>query len=98
VHSVPFSALSMRYPQRKALTVRTRNCRLLDQGYNAIAMTPGLAAMLCPGFCTGSQQKRLTRSKRLKYCGSIRTLRSLPDHGVDVCEVWFRSVQKCGFV
>jgi len=75
-----------------------RKCRLLDHGYNAIAMTPGPAAMLCPGFCTGSRQKRSKRSKRAKYCGSVRTLRSLPDHGGDVCEVWFRSVQKCGFV
>jgi len=75
-----------------------RKCRLLDHGYNAIEMTPGPAAMLCPGFCTGSRQKRSKRSKRVKYCGSIRTLRSLPDDGRDVCEVWFRSVQKYGFV
>jgi hypothetical protein len=75
-----------------------RKCRLLDHGYTAIVMTPGPAAMLCPGFCTGSWQKRSKRSKRLIYCGYIRTLRSLPDHGGDVCEVWFRSVQKCGFV
>jgi len=32
--------------------------RLLDHGYNAVAMTLGLAAMLCPGFCTGCWQKR----------------------------------------
>jgi len=30
-----------------------RKCCLLDHGYNAIAMTPEPAAMLCPGFCTG---------------------------------------------
>ena len=34
----------------------------------------------------------------MKYCGLIHTLWSLPDHGGDVCKVWFRSVQKCGFV
>ena len=55
-----------------------RKCRLLDHGYNAVAMTLGPAAMLCPGFCTGSWQKR---SKRVKYCGSIRTLRPPPDEG-----------------
>jgi len=95
VHSF-FSALSMHYPQCKALAVRKRNCRLLyhgynavtdeswrkcrllDHGYNAVAMTLGPAAMLCPGFCTGSWQKR---SKRVKYCGSIRTLRPPPDEG-----------------
>jgi len=31
-----------------------RKCRLLDHGYNSVAMTLGPAAMLCPGFCTGS--------------------------------------------
>jgi len=35
---------------------------------------------------------------KVKYCGPIHTLQSLPDHGGDVCKVWFRSVQKCGFV
>jgi hypothetical protein len=31
-----------------------RKCRPLDHGYNAVAMTLGPAAMLCPVFCTGS--------------------------------------------
>ena len=31
-----------------------RKCRLLDHGYNTVSMTLGPAAMLCPGFCTGS--------------------------------------------
>jgi hypothetical protein len=35
---------------------------------------------------------------KVKYCGPIHTLWFLPDHGGDVCKVWFRSVQKCGFV
>jgi hypothetical protein len=71
-----------------------RKCRLPDHGYNALAMTLAPAAMLCPGFCTGSWQKR---SKRIKYCGSIHTLRPPPGEGGDVCKVWLRSVQKCGF-
>jgi len=41
-----------------------RQCRLLDHGYSAVAMTLGPAAMLCPRFCTGSWQKRSKRSKR----------------------------------
>jgi hypothetical protein len=72
-----------------------RKCRLLDHGYNAVAMTLGSAAMLCSGFCTGSWRKR---SKRVEYCGSIRTVRPLPDKGTDVCIVRLRSDQKCGFV
>ena len=72
-----------------------RKCRLLDHGYNAVAMTLGSAAMLCPVFCTGSWQKRL---KRIKYCGSIHTIRPSADEGGDVCKVRLRSVQKCGFV
>ena len=72
--------------------------RLLDYGYNAVAMTVGPAAMLCPGFCTGSWQKRSKRSKRVKYSGSIHTLRPPPNEGGDVCKVRLRSVQKCGFV
>jgi len=75
-----------------------RKSRLLDHEYNAIAMTRGAAAMLCPGFCTGSWQKRPKRSKRVKYCGSIHILRLPPEEGGDVCKVRLRSVQKCGFV
>ena len=70
-------------------------CRLLHYGYNVVAMTLGPAAILCPGFYTGSWKKR---SKRVKYCGSIHTLRPPPDQGGDVCKMWLRSVQKCGFV
>jgi len=105
LHSVHFSVLSMNYRKRKTLQRVSvvcyitddswRKCRLLDHGYNAVAMTLGPAAMLCPGFCTGSWQKR---SKRVKYCGSIHTPRPSPDEGGDVCKVWLRSVQKCGFV
>jgi hypothetical protein len=36
--------------------------------------------------------------KKVKDFGSINTLRFLPDQGGDVCEVWFRLVQKCEFV
>ena len=72
-----------------------RKCRLLDHGYNAVSMTLGPAAMLCPGFRTGSWQKRSQRSKKVKYFGSIHTLRPPPDEGGDMCKVWLRSVQKC---
>jgi len=75
-----------------------RKCRLLDHGYNAVAITLGPAAILCPVFCTGCWQKRSKRSKRVKYCGSIHTLRPPSDEGGDVCKVRLRSVQKCGFV
>jgi hypothetical protein len=75
-----------------------RKCRLLHHGYNAAAMTLGPAAILCPGFRTSSWQKRSKRSKGVKYCGCIHTLRSPPNQGGDVCKVWLRSVQKCGFV
>jgi len=36
--------------------------------------------------------------EEVKNIGPIHTLRSLPDDGGDVCKVWFRSAQKCGFV
>jgi hypothetical protein len=72
-----------------------RKCRLLDHGYNSVAMTLGPAAMLCPGFCTGSWQKR---SKSVKYCVSIHTLWPPPDEREDMCKFRLRSVQKCGFV
>ena len=75
-----------------------RKCRLLDHGYNAVAMTVGPATMLCPVFCTGSWQKRSKRSKRVKYCGSMHTLQPPPDEGGDVCKVRLISVQKYGFV
>jgi len=75
-----------------------RKCRLLDHGYNAVAMTLGPAAMLCPVFCTGSWQKITKMSKRVKYCVSTHTLRPPPDEGGDVCKVRLRSVQECGFV
>jgi hypothetical protein len=105
--STIFSALSMHYPQRKTLPLRTqkchllhhgynavaddswRKCRPLHHGYNAVAMTLGPAAILFPGFWTGSRQKR---SKRVKYCGSIHTLRPPPDQGGDVYKIWLRSV------
>jgi len=73
-------------------------CRLLDHGYNTVAMTLGPAAMLCSGFCTGSWQKMWKRSKRVKYCWFIHTVRPPPDEGGDVCKVRLRSVQKCGFL
>ena len=41
-----------------------RKCRLLDHGYNAVAMTLGPATMLCPGFCTGPWQKMTEMSKK----------------------------------
>jgi len=75
-----------------------RKCRLLDHGYNAVAMTLGPAAILCPVFCTGSWQKMTKVSKRVKYCGYTHTPRPPPDEGGDVCKVRLRSVQKCGFV
>ena len=123
LHSVHFSSLCMRYPQRKTLQRASvfcyitdirlsrmtlgaivvcyitddswHKCRLLDHGYNVVAMTLALAAMLCLGFCTGSWQKR---SKSVKYCESVHILRPPSDEGGDVWNVRLRSVQKCGFV
>jgi hypothetical protein len=43
-------------------------------------------------------QKMTKKVTKVKNCGSIHTLRSLPDQGGDVCKVWFRLVQKCEFV
>jgi hypothetical protein len=46
-----------------------RKCRLLHHGSNAVAMTLGTAAILCPGFCTGSWQKMSKRSKEVNIVG-----------------------------
>jgi hypothetical protein len=52
---------------------------------------------LSPGLCACSPEND-EKLKKVNNCGSIHTLRSLPDQGGDVCKVWFRLVLKCGFV
>jgi hypothetical protein len=40
----------------------------------------------------------MVKVHKVKNCGSIHTLRSLPGQGRDVFKVWFTLVRKCGFV
>ena len=40
MHSVHFSAFCMHYPQCTTLTVRTRNCRLLQRHFRDVTLTP----------------------------------------------------------
>jgi len=48
------------------------------------------------------KEKRAQKVEEVKNFGPIHNLRSLPDQRGDqrgdVCEVWFRLVQKCEFV
>ena len=95
-HSVHFSAFSLHNPP--CVTSHQHTPR---HGYNAVAVKRGSVApagIYCAQIGTRSRQNRPKRWEKVKYCGPVHTLRFLPDHGGDVCKVWLRSVQKCGFV
>jgi hypothetical protein len=56
------------------------------------------APPLCHPDYKHAPRKTTKKAQKVKNCGSIHTLRSLPDQGGDVRKVWFRLVQKCEFV
>jgi hypothetical protein len=98
MHSVHFSALSMHYPQCKALPVRTRKCRLLHHGYNAVADDSWADSHLVPRILHWHLTEEVEKVEKGQILW-IHTYRrtSYRPRG-DVCKVWLRSVQKCGFV
>jgi hypothetical protein len=67
-------------------------------GYNEVAGDSGAGSHLPRTNRHSLQTKYVEKLGKLKYCGSICILRPSPDQGGDVCKVWFRSVQKCGFI
>ena len=82
----------------------TVNCRLLQRHVRDVTLTRAAITdiTLSRMTCTGNHLlPRIRHSspteqvKKVKYCESIPTLRSLPDKGGDVCKLWFRLVQKC---
>ena len=80
------------------ITSMTSHQHAPHHGYNAVARQCGAGSHLLHTNHHALVTKYVEKVERVKYCGPIHTLRSLPDHGADVCKVWFRSVQKCGFV
>ena len=84
----------MYYSRCNTLTVRTRNCRLLQSHFRDVAitvaritditlsrMTLAPAAIFCPGIGTRSGTKEVKKVESVKTFGSIHTLRSLRDQG-----------------
>jgi len=105
VHAVIFSAFSTHYPQstRRAVII----CRAPRSCVRDVTRThAGVRDITLWGMPRGAESHFLrsimealaTDVEKVECCGSIRILRSHPDHRGDVCKVWFRSVQKCGFV
>jgi hypothetical protein len=80
------------------ITSMTSHQHMLHQGYNAVAGDAGAGGHLLRPNQHSLPTKYAEKVENLKYCGSIHTLRHPPDQWGDVCKVWFRSVQKCGFV
>jgi hypothetical protein len=74
----------------------TATCR--SHGYNALGDAPWRRQPFLRSIMQALATEEVEKVGKVEYCGSIRTLRSLPDQGRDVCEVWLRSVQKCEFV
>jgi len=68
------------------------------RGYNTVAVQCGAGSHLLCKNRHPLATKLVEKVGKVKYCGPIHTLRSLPHRGGDVCKVSFRSVQKCGFV
>ena len=80
------------------VTPATSHQHALHHGYKAVAGKSGAGSHLLRTNRHLLPTKEVENMGNFKYCGSIRTLRPPPDQGEDVCKVWFRSVQKCGFV
>jgi len=76
------------------VTSVTSHQHTLHHGYNAVAGDSGTGSHLPPMNRHSLTTKYVEKVGKLKYCGS----RPPPDQGGDLCKVWFRSVQKCGFV
>jgi hypothetical protein len=82
-------------------------CRLLQCD---VTLTPARITnnAVTEVFCAGSHvvprilhslaTKKVKKVEKSQTFPTMHTLRSLPEEGKDVCKVWFRLVQKCGFV
>ena len=73
---------------------RTRPA-ITDMGVSRKSLRP--AAIFCAECGTRSREEA-EKVGKVQHCGSIHTLRPPADQGGDVCEVWWRLLQKCGFV
>jgi hypothetical protein len=69
-----------------------------QHGQNAVPGDSGAVSFLPRTNRHSLPTKYVQKVEKVKYYGSIHTLRPPPDQGGDVCKVWFRSVKKCGFV
>jgi hypothetical protein len=74
----------------------TNTCR--SHGYNTLGDAPLRRQPFLRSVMQAFVKEEVEKVGKVEYCGSISILQSLPNHRVDVCEVWFRSVHKCGFV
>jgi hypothetical protein len=67
-------------------------------GHNAVAGQCGAGSHQLRRNRHPFLTKKVEMVGKVKYCGPIRALRSLPDEGGDVCKVWSRLVRKCAFL
>jgi hypothetical protein len=80
------------------ITSVTSHQQAPHHGYNVVAGDAGAGSHLLRPNQHSLPTKFVEKVEKLKYSGSIHTLQHPPDQRGDVCKVWFRSVQKCGFV
>ena len=66
-----------------------------NHGYNAVADDSCASSHLLTRIRHSLPIEEVEKVEKVKYCGSIHIVRSLPDQGGDVCKVWFRLIQKC---
>jgi hypothetical protein len=69
-----------------------------NHGYNASRDAPYAGRHLLRSIGHTLATEEVETVGKVEYCGSIRTLRSIPDQVWDVCKVWLRSVHKREFV
>ena len=86
-HSVHFSAFSFHNTPPSV----TSHQYTPHNGYNAVAGQCGAGSPLLRGNLHPLPTKQVEKVEKVKYCEPIHTLRSLTDHGGNVCKVWFRS-------
>jgi hypothetical protein len=60
---------------------------LRNHGYNALAEDPGAASHLLRSIGNKPATEEVVKVEKIKYYGSIPTLRSLADQRRDVCKV-----------
>ena len=95
MHSVHFSAFSVHYAQ-----CTSRPWRHTNTGYNAVTRDSGAGRLLPHTNRHSLPTKYVEKVGKLKFCGSIHTLRPPPDQRGDVSKFGsyrFRNVDLCKF-